>query len=458
MNEARVLLIASLFPPAQSAGVFRTLRFSRHLPECGWDVAVLTVDPNHYEPQQPRTERLLQKLHPDTCVIGTRAVYPVAALGKIKRTFSRNGNVARGAPAASQDVPEVVEGSKSPWRRLKDAVTEPLMTPDRLAGWVPFAVRAGLKHCRSQSVRVLYSTGPPFSNHVVGLKLKRKTGLPWIADFRDPWVSADFRPIRRSNTWVGRRHRKLESLVAQEADRLLFTTPEIRDDMLRRHPTLPAEKCRVIYNGFDPHDYTDLACPVPKPRADRPLILAHAGSFYGKRTVVPLLQAMGRLKRHGRLADCDLRLKLIGAARPGRTLECDQARRAGIENWVEITPPVGHAECLEQLAAADALLLVQTEAPMCIPGKVFEYLALGKPIFTLCDGGATARFVRDERIGWCVSPESESDVDNGLLDLVTRFRSGLPLPVPDRPARQRYDGIAQTRQLADLFREISHSL
>ena len=446
-------MIASLFPPAYSAGVFRTLRFTRSLPTFDWSVSVLTVDPNYYEPGQATQDRLLAKVPPKTRIATARAIYPVASLGRLKCMVRPKRNHVANIQTVGSIPPNSQSHVKAAgrWSRLKDAVTLPLMTPDRLVGWVPFAVRAGTRIVRRQNIDVLYSTGPPFSNHVVGLKLKRKTGLPWVADFRDPWVSADFRPIRRSNTWVGRRHQKLETLVAREADRLLFTTPEIRDDMLQRHPDLAPQKCHVIYNGYDPEDYRHLQDRHDVPRHNRPLVMAHAGSFYGKRTVEPLLQAIGRLKSAGRLSAGDIRLELIGAGVSGRTVEAQKAREYGIEELVEVTPPIDHQSCLERLAAADVLLLVQTEAPMCIPGKVFEYIALRKPVFTLCDRGATARFVREERLGWCVRPDDPEGLDTTLLELIRGFRAGEPLPVPSEDALARFDSREQTRELADLF-------
>ncbi len=451
-DRNRILIVASLFPPAQSAGVFRTLRFSRYLSRVGWDVTVLTVDEDFYEETQAKDQRLKDKISCELAVVATRAVYPVESLSRMKQvlTLRRNNRIRNGANC-DQETARTAHGGPTTIARLKDAITLPLMTPDRLVGWVPFAVRAGTAAVRRQSIDVLYSTGPPFSNHVVGLKLKRKIGLPWVADFRDPWVSADFRPIRRSNTWVGRRHQKLETLVAREADRLLFTTPEIRDDMLQRHPDLASQKCHVLYNGFDPEDYRHLQVCHDTPRHGRPLVMAHAGSFYGKRTVEPLLRAIGRLKSAGQLTASDIRLELIGAGVSGRTVEVQKAREYGIEELVEVTPPIDHQSCLERLAAADVLLLVQTEAPMCIPGKVFEYIALRKPVFTLCDRGATARFVREERLGWCVRPDDPEGLDNTLLELIHGFRAGEPLPVPSEEALARFDSREQTRELADLF-------
>jgi glycosyltransferase involved in cell wall biosynthesis len=451
----KVLFIASEFPPKNSAGVFRTLRFVRYLPELGWVVHVLTLDPRWYEPGSSIDEGLLERVPREVVVHRSRAAYPLHWQANVRRVLfgghaggeerggkDRNGRAAAGGNGAP---------TKSFFQRFKDLLSVPLMTPDGHIGWIPFAVRAGKPIIRSHGIDALCSSGPSWTNHLVGLRLTRATGKPWVADFRDPWVGSDFKPFRRSNTWVGRRHQQLERQVVETADRVILNTPRSLEDMACRYGDPLARKFTVIPNGFDPADYEDLP-PALSPSTGNKLVLAHAGSFYGKRNVRGLIQAIGNLRCSGVVSRENFELRLIGAQRPGRADEQEQVAEAGLEGIVTLTPRLPHGECLRALDEADVLLLVQVGAPLSVPGKVYEYIALGKPVFALANEGATTDLVRQENLGVWADPNDLGAIERAIQNLMEQLASSGQVPGIAPEARDRYDGRRLTAQLGEILK------
>ena len=457
MNRRRLLIVASQFPPARAAGVYRTLRFARYLPELGWDIDVLTIDPRFYEKRGAVDPSLVERLPSAVRVHGTRAVYPIKWLKAARLKLSRRGAKPRTQSFHSPGESQVELDRTTMWQSVKDALTLPLMTPDRCVGWIPFAVAQGRRIIRTSRPTVLYSSGPPWSNHLVGLRLVRQYGLPWIADFRDPWVGSDYRPQRRDDTWVGRRHRQLERNVVTHASMIVLNTIRSRDEMRSRYPDVDSRRFRVLTNGFDPADYDaswtanggfDTRQP---PRTV--FTIAHAGAFYGRRTVEPLITALAEACRSGEIPRERIRLELIGALRPGRDRERRLVHEAGLEGVVSVLPSVPHSECLRCLAQADALLLVQTDAPLCIPGKVFEYIAIGKPILALTGEGATRDLVETESLGVCLDPAAPRETRRCLIDLWRRWARGESLPAPNATTRHSFDGRRLTQSLHDMLLE-----
>ena len=452
-----LLIIASNFPPIQSAGVYRTLRIAKYLPECGWSLDVLTLRADTLLKGTSTDLALLDQVPADIQVYRAPARFPIERFNQIT---GRNKNGSRKKAVSTNGSPEPSKGTKEKkssgelLQRLKDRLTLPWMTPDRMVGWVTPASKMGIVAVRENKADVIYSSGPPWSNHLVAGRIVNATGLPWVADFRDPWVGNAFRPGRSEDTWAGRKHRMFEAEVYQNANVIIFNTDRARDNAVGRIGTSLADKSVVIPNGFDPahfddslHGDSDFGDPVPS--CASPLHLIHTGAFYGKRNVDSLLATIGELKRNGQISAGDLQLEMIGGI---RTHEQNQISQYSIDDIVTLAQPVPHHECLQRMGAADALLLVQTGAPLCIPGKLYEYIAVGKPILTLAAEGATADLVSTENLGPCLDPADGSRLKAGLLDLIRQHRNG-ELKRPDESIRDRYDGRQQMTLFDSVLRQ-----
>lgn len=439
----------------RSAGVFRTLRLTRYLPEYEWSIHVLTIDENAYLAGTSKSQELLKSVPSNVCIHRTMAKHPLEWINGARDWF-RGGVQKPRQFAPTQIVGEASSEDRASRRsrkrqqslvqRMKDGITVPLMTPDRWIGWLPFAVREGKQILNRHPIDLIYSSGPPWTNHLVAHRLSQATGTAWVADFRDPWLGNNFRPQRQGDTWVGRRHQLLEKRVIESADVVVVNTGRAFESVVDRYPDLRPGKICVIPNGYDPADFAesnneDSAQAVSSDQK-RPMKLVHAGAFYGKRNVDSLIMAVGELIRDKQISASDLRIDLIGARRANRIHESDLVKANGIEEIVSVLPSVPHEECVEELRNADVLLLVQTDAPLCVPGKVFEYIAIGRPILTLSGAGATADLVQHEKLGPCVDPRDMEQLKSHLLDLTQQHRSEQ-LTASAGTAEETYNGRSQ---------------
>jgi len=443
-TERTVLFIAYFFPPLGGGGVQRTLQFVKHLRPLGWRSEIVTGRAAEYWVLDPG---LAAQVPPDTVIHRTRALTGWALLGRGRRPAGAPSG--SGLPAAPVVPAPVVRSSRS-FARLR-RLSAAFLIPDAYAGWLPFALAAARERVDAGGVDVLLTTSSPDTGHLVGLVLRERTGVKWVADFRDPWVrrltfAAPTRFHRRLHEWLERR-------VLERADRVVVTNEATRDDFLARHPAIPAARFAVIPNGYDPEDLAPLreysreraampaampaavpaAVPAAMPAAGqtpaaRPLVLAHTGLLSGKRTLAPLAAALAQLFAARPDLRPHLRVRQIG---PRESVNDAIVARAGLGDVVAFTPPVDHARVLREMAAADILLLLEADEPagsLITPGKIFEYLASGRPILALVPEGPAASLVRAAGGSAVVAPRDVEGVARVLAGWLDR---GLPVP-PER--------------------------
>jgi glycosyltransferase involved in cell wall biosynthesis len=386
-------MIAFHFPPcAGTSGVHRAAKFAKYLPGYGWSPVVLTAGARAYPAVEPGSE---QDLHSIT--------------------------VAR-APALDAARHLAIAGR---YARLS-------ALPDRWVTWWISAVPLGLRLVRRFKPAVLWSTFPIATAHLVALTLHRLTGLPWVADFRDPMTEEDFPAdplLRRILRWV-------EGQTVCRAQRSVFTASSACELYRRRYAGIAAERFVTIPNGYDEEDFAGLSVrSEPRPDSARPLRLLHAGHIYRQeRDPRGFFEALASLKRSLAIGPETLRVDLLGPS--------DEAHLAAmlheldLDDIVQIRPPVPHRRALRECAAADALLLFQ--GPSCnrqIPAKVYEYLRIGRPILAVTDdAGDTARLLRWTG-GAAILPTEAPIREQAILEFLNVVRAGLHgRPFPARVA------------------------
>ena len=406
-----VLMVAFHYPPcAGTSGVHRTLSFSRHLPRHGWRPIVLTAHPRAYE---LKNDGHLGQIPHDAVV---------------KRAFALD------------------TGRHLSLRRR---YLRSLARPDRWISWWLGAVPAGLRLLRAHRPALIWSTYPLATTHLVALTLHRLTGIPWVADFRDPMTDVDYPPDpgqRRLFAWIERQ-------VVRRAARVVFTTESARRMHLDRYPALDVDRCMVIPNGYEEDDFRDLPAVVSAPAA--PLRLLHAGIIYREeRDPLPLLRALARLNAEGVLTGQALQVDLRdpGSEDQYRSI----IRDLGLGGIVRLLPNTVHRQALLECAAASALLLLQ--GPSCnaqIPAKTYEYLRLRKPILALTPEGSDTAGVLAECGGATrMDPWDENAIYAALPAFVRAVRDGTH-PLPDEAATTRYARHTHAAQLAACFAGLS---
>lgn len=387
----KVLMIAYHFPPlAGSSGIQRTLRFVQHLPAFGWQPLVLTAQPRAYE----RTSADLSRdVPPDTVV---------------RRAFALD--TARHLS-------------------LRGRYVSALARPDRWVSWKLDAVRVGLQMIREFKPDALWSTYPIATAHLIGAELHRRSGVPWIADFRDPMAQDGYPADPR--TWQA--YDAIEKHAVEQAAHTVFTTPGAAGTYRTRYPA-SASRIEIIENGYDEESFATAEAeqPVLKPLVPGAITLLHSGIVYpDERDPTHLMMALKKLRSRAELCAATFRIRFRAAVHDD--LVNDLARQHGVQDLIETVPAIPYREALHEMRCADGLLVMQ--ASNCnsqIPGKLYEYLRADRPILCLADPhGDTANLVRQSGVDTIAALNSVESISDALPVFVRLISTGnAPRPTP----------------------------
>ena len=292
---------------------------------------------------------------------------------------------------------------------------------------------------------VIYTTSPPFSAHCVGLELKQRFGVPWVADFRDPWIG---NPILMKTfpRWQLARQSAAEARVAVTADACVFAHPIVASEFATRH-RLPPGKTHAITNGYDLDDFN--GSTKPEVRNSRRVLFVHVGTFYGDYNPMPLRRALEQATTQKPDLLNQISLAFVGGC-PTRFDDLP-----GLE--VEIQPRLPHAAAIQWMGQADVLMTILPKlmGEYCIPGKIFEYLAARRPLLAIVPvEGSTAKIVRETRTGIVANPDDPDEILLALEKCVSAARNPLSAFRPDEDVIGRYSRKNLTGQLARIFEQV----
>jgi hypothetical protein len=321
-------------------------------------------------------------------------------------------------------------------------------------------VLTGLRLIRQVQPTVLWSTYPIATAHVIGWALQRLSGLPWVADFRDPMVETipgTGEQFPRDPS-VRQARLRVESLVARRAALSVFCTESARDIFAERYPAVERDRMAVVANGFDDGIFAEVErgrSPQARPQ-NRPLVLLHSGILYpsADRSPQGLFDALELLLAQSRIGADDLRIVL-------RATGFDDIYRPmiaerGLEKIVRLEPSTGYREALGEMLDADGLLLFQgyTSNP-AIPAKAYEYLRAQRPVFALVAAdGETARLMAQAGVARLAPLDDPPRIAERLLDFLAAVRAGTIEPLSG-PSLQRYSREARAEELAALFDHVA---
>ena len=426
----QLLCMAYFFPPSGGAGVQRPLKFVKYLPQFGWQARVLSVADGCFFAHDAA---LMQDIPP-----GTEVVRPTSL--EIERlSFLRRQRSAHSVPGAVR-----TGGLSGRLMALLTAARRHLI-PDPQLGWLPFAVHAALRMHRARPVHALWSTSSPATSHLVAMAVQARTGLPWIADFRDAWSDDPMGLLAHHAI-----HARLEAQVVRRAQRVVaVTTPVI--DFLRARRLAPDSHFAHIPNGFDPADFP----ATPPPPTPGPWQLTFTGSIYGKISTVPLLEAVARLVQRHPEARGSLQINWIGQMDRRAQADYEAALSRLDLAWAsQRRGYVSHAAAIDAMHAAHTLLLPLypgAKAAQVMAGKTFEYLAAGRPILALATPGVTADLIHRARAGLVVHPQDVAGIAAALLQLWQAHRQGGIPHHPDAAVIAGFSRVRLTQQLAGLL-------
>lgn len=363
MTLRNLLLVSYHFPPFGGSGVQRAAKLARYLPSTGWRPFVLMSGHGHYPLHDPSLRKELSR---EVVVTPARGLEP-GSLAAMAADQLRAG-------AGPSPVADWLE-DRLYWRL--HAAASALRLPEIESLWIPGAVRRARQLVNRHAIEAVVTTSPPNAAHLVGLHLKRRLRIPWIADLRDPII--DNFAYQRTGSLGDRFTQWLERTTLTHADQVVVTCPELAERLLDRYGTLRPGKIATITNGYDPSDApTDLA---RLPASGR-FVLAHVGAFYSQQSIVPLLEAVRSLRASRADVASNLSLRVVGSIASSQR----SALRPEDQAFLEYVGYREHRDAIGEMAKADALLL--TTPPndggrLCIPAKTFEYLAFGRHIIAV---------------------------------------------------------------------------
>ena len=400
-GEKGLLILTACFPPDSFVGAARPYRFWRYLPRFGYSPTVVTM--RHTE-------------GPETA-------------GVIRVPVNGNGPLAeRFLSYAMAKIQRYI-----------------LPYNEELA-WVPHAAKQAKAILRLRPMRAVLSTSPPVATHLAALWLKMTLGVKWVADFRDPISGNPFRIRKHTRSY----NSAMQHLIIKHADAVIVVTDTVRDDWVRRYPWA-GDKFHLIWNGFDPEGGLQ---PVPIPPRSQKLLL-HLGSIYGGRHPLAALASLDRLIRRGAVNPQTLRVILtVDVDTSCLRLNEPPASTLLAKGCLECNGDVPRDGALRATAEADYLLLLDTnsrDSGYTVPAKLFEYVAVGRPILAItAHGSPVDRILSGGEVPHACLYVGDTPEQHDAE--VLRFLSLPPEPhAANLWFRNTFDGSQQTGILASLL-------
>jgi glycosyltransferase involved in cell wall biosynthesis len=294
--------------------------------------------------------------------------------------------------------------------------------PDEFRAWVPLAETQAIAHLASSGFRpdVLVSFGEPMSDHLLGLRLSTKLKVPWVAHFSDPWADSAF---RRRDWLANIVNRRLERVVIERADRVVFVSQETLDLVMGKYPDPWRDKAHVIPHSFDPALF-----PPNKPRCGEKIVVRHTGNFYGHRSPVPLFRALKLILANDAQVLADVRIELVGQL--SRRFRMHPSLRALPAKLVTLVDTVPYSESLRLMRTSDLLLTL--DAPdtfsVFLPSKLIEYVGSSVPIFGITPAGTSASVIARSG-GLLADPRKPDEIAERLSQALQSVRERRALPL-----------------------------
>ncbi|MCC2545229.1 glycosyltransferase family 4 protein [Hymenobacter sp. BT175] len=432
----RLLVITYYWPPSGGAGVQRSLKFVKHLPQFGVECTVITVDPEQGA-YPVRDESLLREVPASVRVIRTGTSEPFNSYQKL---------------TGRQQIPYggfANESKTSLQQRFFKFVRGNIFIPDARRGWNRHVLRACAELMdRGEKFDAVLTSSPPHSTQLIGLELQKRYGLRWLADLRDPWTDIYYHaelnqtaPARWLDAWYERQ-------VLEQADEVLVTSPDTKRLLLGKSARLTAAKFHVLPNGYDESDFREPSTPP----TDQ-LLITHTGTITETYHIELFLRACAECA--ARHPDVPLRLRFVGQVSEGVRR---QIAEVGLSERTELLPFVPHDESVGYLLRSTLLLMAIPDVDHnfgILPGKVFEYLAANKPIICIGPVGSDADNLLEEcGAGRVLAYGAYAAIVEHLENHIAAWRSNPNLDLPSMN-HSRYSRRALTGRLAQLVRPAS---
>ncbi len=426
----RVLIITYYWPPSGGGGVQRWLKFVKYLRRFGWEPVIYTPE----NPESPQIDQSLAKEIPEGIeVIKTKVWEPY----RWYKAFT-------GRKIDERILTAFLSEKKKPGlaEKLSIWIRGNVFIPDARRFWIKPSVRFLKNWLNENKVDLIVSTGPPHSMHLIAMQLKEKTGIPWLADFRDPWTNIDYYQDLMLGKRADKKHHVLEQKVLQNADSVSVVSP----GMQREFKAIENREYKVIPNGFDSSDFEGKE--VIKPDTD--FSLAHIGALVKTRNPLKLWKVLKELCEVDSNFSDLLKIKLIGNI---DVFVRESLREYQLLEKVQIQSYLPHNEVVKEQMRAQVLLLLINRTPnahLILTGKLFEYMGAGRPILGIGpQDGDAAQILGKTGAGVMVGFDDEEHLKKTIQDYYKHYIKGTLASTSENV--QQYSRLELTREMASQF-------
>ena len=414
----RVLLFAYFFPPYGSGGVYRSLKFTKYLPTFGWEPIVIAPRPKQY--YWAFDYSLLKEIPEHIQVLRTRSLEPFHLFALLDR-------LGLG--------------------KLKNIMNDYIFIPDNKIGWIPFALLTAIKLLKSDDIKVIYTSSPPHSIHLLGCLLKNLTGKPWVADFRDQWTyNPLYVPSCKAADII---NGLLERSVYRVCDKIIHVTETDRFRASEKFG-VSVNKIITISNGYDEEDFYGKSCCEHKDG----FIIAYFGHLYGGRekTLDNFLKGLELAQVKNRHFAQETRVLFCGAS----DISNEWLKQSAVKNIINVSRFVSHSDAINRMLMSDLLLLIYAPNDKnVISSKLYEYLASEKPILALVPDGETKTILKKSSLGFFCDPSDPENICDTLIELFERRVRGELQAEPNSGFIKQFARRDLTQKLSSVLDELS---
>lgn len=426
MDKKKVLIITYYWPPAGGPGVQRWLKFVKYLPE-------FNIEPIVYIPENPNypiiDNSLVDEIPEDLTIIKQPILEPYKLASKISK--GQSDTISKGI------IPD--KKKQGIVQRLMLFVRGNFFIPDARKKWIKPSVNYLSTYIKDYDVQTIITTGPPHSLHLIGLQLKQRYDVNWIADFRDPWTTIGYHKKLKLMPLARKRHKVLESNVLNCADKIIVTSNNTKENFV----SITNKPIEVITNGYDHEE-------VGNVELDNKFTLSHIGSLLSERNPEVLWKVLEDITSENRIFASFFQLNLIGSVSGSilRSLE-----KHNLLEYVNLKGYVSHIEAIKYQKKSQVLLLIEidSEDTKCIiPGKLFEYMVSNRPILAIGpEGSDVSEILRTTNTGNYFLYSDYDALKEIIVDMFEAYRSGELRT--NAIGLQKYSRKALTSRLAELI-------
>ena len=439
-KKKKVLFCAYIFPPLGESGVQRSLKFVKYLQEHDFEPIVLTVGNNNGKIGYDYT--LLDEVDKNVQVI---RIDEDIVLPEMLSLDDRQNiyDLYAGLLKDKEDSEELVSA-------LDDGKG---FLPDNSMIWVNECLKKIDDVLDLQDIDVIYTTGAPFSCHILGYYLKKKTGIPWVQDYRDPWLSNDYylntyKKISKERIGIGR---KIEKELVSYSDKIIVIADNLKYDYQDKYD-IGTEKIIEITNGYDELDFKELTKNQSK---EDKFIICYNGSIYAKRNPMPVLEAVNRLIEEG-MVDKEEIVWIFNGKIEKKWM--DMLLEKDIYDIIVYNGYLTHVESISRAIEADILILNGDEgegSKYVYTGKLFEYLYMKRPILALSGaGGVIEKVLEKTQSGKNFEYTDIVGIKRMILENYLSWKKGEEVFSPRDEEIAKYSRRALTSKLAEIFLDV----